>query len=240
MNLEKLKPWNWFKHEEHNESHIPVTKHEAKEEAERSANSPEVTHSANPSEVPVVNPSTAPLLQLHQEMDRLFDDVWRSFGLSSPSRLFRQPSLFGSGLHGRGLHGRGPHGRDSYSGGLLGSNVLNSSLAGDFRANLDISGTDKEYEVSIDLPGMSDSDIQIDVTGNVMTIRGEKEETNENKEKQYYRVERSYGAFQRTLSLPDDANKDDISATMKDGVLTVRIPRLALPKEEVKRISISS
>ena len=118
--------------------------------------------------------------------------------------------------------------------------MAESSIFGDYRAKLDVAGNDKEYEVSIDLPGLSQNDVHIDLNGNVLTVRGQKEEINETKDKHYYRVERSVGAFQRTLSLPEDANARDISASMKDGVLAIRIPRQATHEEDVRRISISS
>ncbi|WP_372743029.1 Hsp20/alpha crystallin family protein, partial [Neptunomonas sp.] len=109
-----------------------------------------------------------------------------------------------------------------------------------FRAKLNVSGGDKEYEISIELPGLSEEDIHIDLQGNVLTIQGQKEEVNEDKDKHYYRVERSSGAFQRTLSLPEDADTEGMTATMKNGLLTLSIPRKATQKEAVRRIPISS
>ncbi len=200
MNLEKLKPWNWFKHEEQTATQIPVAKGEVKQEQGGQENASLVPRQASNS-----------LLQLHQEMDRLFDEVWRSFGISPQSRLSGSPTLFGGG-----------------------------SLLGDYRAHLDISGNDREYEICVELPGLTQDDIHIELNDNVLTIRGEKSEVNASKDKQFYRVERSYGAFQRTLALPDDANRDDINAQMKNGVLTLRIPRQPLPKSEAKKIAIHS
>ncbi|HEY9135889.1 MAG TPA: Hsp20/alpha crystallin family protein [Pseudomonadales bacterium] len=205
MNLEKLKPWNWFKHEEQSGTQIPVTKKSAMAlDRPLSDSLPLSSSSAGTS-----------LLQLHNEMNHLFDNMWRSFGLTSNSNTLRPPSL---------LH----------------QEALDNSWLGNYRANLDVSGDDNGYEVSIDLPGLSESDIHIDVTGNTLSIRGEKEETAENKEKHYYRIERRFGSFQRTLSLPDDADQEEISATMKNGVLQICIPRKSLSSDDVRRISISS
>jgi len=205
MNIEKLKPWNWFKHEDDAAHQIPVSKSDAL--AESSSKSKQL---ATPQ-----NQAVGSLLQLHNEMDRLFDDVWRSFGMPSGSKLSRPTSIFNNRL-------------------------FDHSILGDYRAKLDVSGSDKEYEVTIDLPGLSEEDIQIELNGNTLVVKGQKEEKNESKDKQYYRVERSVGSFQRTLSLPEDADRDEISANMKNGLLVIRIPRLALPKDDVKRISISS
>lgn len=208
MNFEKLKPWNWFKHEDHSAVQIPVEKHKAKCEMQTPAESQTVFH-----------PAATSLLQLHQEMDRLFDNVWRSFGLSSqhPYATRTPPYLVRGSL----------------------ANAADGAGLGDYRAQLDVSGGDTEYEVSIDLPGLSKQDIQIEVSGNVLTVRGEKEEKSDSSDKQYYRVERSFGSFQRTLALPDDANTDDIVATMQEGVLRIRIPRKTLQEKAVKRIDVS-
>lgn len=205
MNIEKLKPWNWFKHEDDSTSQILVSKQENAEEfkqATKDLSTPQ-------------NQAVGSLLRLHQEMDHLFDDVWRSFGVPSVSRLTRPTSA-------------------------LSKNLFEHSPLGDYRAKLDVAGSEKEYEVSIDIPGLSKDDIQIELSGNILTVKGQKEEINESKDKHYYCTERSVGAFQRTLSLPEDANKNAISANVKDGLLEIKIPRTALPKDDVKHISISS
>lgn len=198
MNLEKLKPWNWFKHEEQTTSQIPVAKTDVQRARAEQAEQAWATR-----------PATSSLLQLHQNMDRLFDEVWRSFGINSPAQWTGSPSLFNS-----------------------------ASVLGDYRAQLDISGNDREYEISVDLPGMSQQDIQLELNDNVLCIRGKKSDVTETKDKQFYRVERSYGEFQRTLALPEDANRDDIHAQMKDGVLTIRIPRQPVATPEARKIPI--
>lgn len=205
MNLEKLKPWNWFKHEEDSGSQIPVSINKASADSAPKKNQTS----------PVPNPAAGSFLQLHQEMDRLFDDLGRSFGFTSLPALKRNASL-------------------------LDNSLFDNAALGAFRAKLNVSGGDKEYEISIELPGLSEEDIHIDLQGNVLTIQGQKEEVNEDKDKHYYRVERSSGAFQRTLSLPDDADTEGMTATMKNGLLTLTIPRKATQKEAVRRIPISS
>lgn len=205
MNIEKLKPWNWFKHEESSTNQIPVSKSEASSDVSQGT-----TTITSPQQSAVGS-----LLQLHQEMDRLFDDVWHSFGIPGTSRLTRPNSLFGQSL--------------------VGGHSLDT-----IRAKLDVSGSEKEYEISVELPGLSEDDIQIELNTNTLVVKGQKQEEKETKGKQYYRVERNVGTFQRTLSLPDDADKEAISANMKNGLLIIKIPRKALPQDEVKRISISS
>jgi HSP20 family protein len=162
MNLEKLKPWNWFKHEEggNGGSQVPVSR-------ERSTG-----------QSPGKGPGS--LMSLHREMDRWFEDAIRSFGMPA----FEPKTL------------------------------TDAALAGFYRPQIDVSGDENSYEISLDVPGLSESDLSI---------------------------ERSYGSFQRTLALPDDANADEIKASLDKGVLKLEIPRrAALEKEDVKRIPISS
>jgi len=204
MYIDKLNPWNWFKLEDDSPTQIPVSKKETKNDLKSKKQSQIVSRSS-----PVNS-----LMQLHQEMDRLFDDVWQNFGMPGFSRFTGPAPLWGPGL-------------------------FDESTFGDFRARLDLSGDEKGYLVSIDLPGLSEDDIKVDLTGDTLIVKGEKEEKHESKDKQYYRVERCAGSFQRTLSLPKDADHDSISASMKNGLLEIKIPRKALPKEDVKRISIT-
>jgi HSP20 family protein len=109
-----------------------------------------------------------------------------------------------------------------------------------FKPSLDISSDAKEYSVKIELPGMDVSDISIEFSHNTLQVKGEKRQEKEEKEKDFYRVERSYGSFQRILDLPDDSDADKITSHYKDGVLSVTIPRKVLPKKEIKKIEITT
>lgn len=107
-----------------------------------------------------------------------------------------------------------------------------------FKPSLDVVSDEKEYNINIELPGIDADDVNIELEGNTLKIKGEKRQQTEEKEKDFYRVERSYGAFQRTLDLPEDADRENIASTYKDGVLRVTVPRKALPKKETKKIDI--
>lgn len=195
MDLQKLNPWNWFKHEDREaskDSHIPVAR-------DRRGEYPQT----------LFHPDS--LLRLHSEMDRLFDEAFSAFGM---------PTL-----------------RSNISSQLAGPG---SRMLGAYRPQIDVSGDDRTYQITLDVPGLSEQELNIEVSGDVLTIKGQKEEHVEEKDKQFYRMERSYGVFRRTLALPDDADADAIEASLKDGVLTLNIPRRQLDKSEVKRISISS
>ena len=81
------------------------------------------------------------------------------------------------------------------------------------------------YHIDIDLPGMKKEDINIDVHENSLTISGERNYKDEVKEKDYYKVETSFGKFERVFTLPDNIDTENISATTADGVLEVVIPK---------------
>lgn len=93
--------------------------------------------------------------------------------------------------------------------------------------NMDVVETDKDIEITAELPGLEEKDIQINVADNLLTIRGEKKVEKEQSEKDYRLVERSYGSFSRTLELPSGIDPDAIKATIAKGVLKVTVPKPA-------------
>lgn len=102
---------------------------------------------------------------------------------------------------------------------------------------VDIAEHDNEYIVKMDLPGVNKDDVKISLESNILTIKGEKKQEREEKEKNFHRVERSYGSFQRSFTLPTSLKSDKIDAVFADGVLSVTLPKLeeAKPKQiEVK------
>lgn len=102
------------------------------------------------------------------------------------------------------------------------------------------SGNDGAYSISMELPGVSENDVELSVNKGSLVIRGEKKTESEKKGDTWYFSERQYGAFSRTFQLPEDADGDKAHATMKDGVLKITIPRLALQdKDETQKIAIS-
>jgi len=103
---------------------------------------------------------------------------------------------------------------------------------------MDVAETDKEIEITAELPGLEEKDVQINVSDNVLTIRGEKKAEKEQKDKNYRMVERSYGMFERALELPEGVNTDTIKATIDKGVLKVVVPKPA--PAQVKKIEVKS
>jgi HSP20 family protein len=108
-------------------------------------------------------------------------------------------------------------------------------LAEEWVPAVDISETADKVTVRAEVPGMDAENIEISLSGDILTIRGEKKAEKEEKEENFYLMERSYGSFARSLRLPAAAEADKIEASYKQGVLTITCPK----KEEVKPKKIS-
>ena len=105
-----------------------------------------------------------------------------------------------------------------------------------WQPSVDISECDDAIEVKVDLPGIKPEDVDISVTDNRLTIKGEREEEKETKEKTAHRVERRYGSFYRSIELPAGTCADDVSAESDNGVITITLPKP--PEAQAKRISV--
>ena len=108
------------------------------------------------------------------------------------------------------------------------------------KPSLDIASDDKEYTIKVELPGMDASDIAIEFTDSTLKINGEKRQEKEEKGKDFYRIERSYGSFQRILDIPEDSDTDAITSNYKNGVLSISIPKKALPQKDTKKIEVKA
>jgi len=109
---------------------------------------------------------------------------------------------------------------------------------GAFSPKVDVTENEKEFNISAELPGMDDKDIDVSLQNDMLTIRGEKKEEKEDKGKDYYRMERSYGYFSRTIPLPVEVETDKVDAKFKKGVLTITLPKTAKAVAETKKISV--
>jgi len=103
---------------------------------------------------------------------------------------------------------------------------------------IDVTETDKEIEITAELPGLEEKDVEVNVANNVLTIRGEKKAEKEDKGRSYHVVERSYGAFARTFELPGGIDAGAIKAAMAKGVLKVTVPKPA--PAVTKKVEIKS
>lgn len=111
---------------------------------------------------------------------------------------------------------------------------------GSLTPSVDVSETDKEIEITAELPGLEEKDVQINVADNVLTIRGEKSAEKEQKDKNYRLVERSYGSFERTLELPSGVDADVIKASLSKGVLKVTVPKPTPAQAKKVEVKVAS
>jgi len=128
---------------------------------------------------------------------------------------------------------------DDFFGGFdVGVNRLESRFM--TAPSIDVSETDDDVRVTADLPGMDEKDVQVILENDILTIKGEKKREHEEKKQSYHMVERSYGQFQREISLPAGMDREKIKATFKKGVLKVILPKTPESKSAQKRITVSS
>jgi len=152
-----------------------------------------------------------PFESLHREIDRLFDD-------------------FGMGF-------RWPFGRSPL---LAAEPLFRRQMTWPKMPAVDIVESENAYEITADLPGMDEKNIEVKVADGVLTMKGEKQEEKEEKKKDYYLQERSFGSFQRSFELPESVDADKIEASFKKGVLTVKLPKKADAQKPAKKIEIKA
>ena len=125
---------------------------------------------------------------------------------------------------------------DDYGNGFFSQNHLVA-----VRSN--VSETDKEFRVTAELPGLTADDVDVSVAGDLITIKGEKksekEEKSDEKGREFHMIERSSGSFRRTMTLPFQIDANSVVADVKDGVLTVTIPKPPEAVEKVKKIKVT-
>jgi HSP20 family protein len=100
----------------------------------------------------------------------------------------------------------------------------------DWAPRANISETDAEFSITVEVPGIKREDVKINIDDHVLSVRGENKQEKEEKGKKFHRIERYYGSFNRSFSLPENVNEDKVEAVFNDGVLT-----LTIPKTEVKK-----
>jgi HSP20 family protein len=108
----------------------------------------------------------------------------------------------------------------------------------DWAPQVDITEDDKEYLVKADLPEMKKEEIKVNVEESVLSVSGERKAEKEEKNKKFHRIERSYGSFMRSFTLPEDANGAKVSAEFKDGVLKVHLPKSPVAKSNAIEVKV--
>jgi HSP20 family protein len=140
-----------------------------------------------------------PILTLHREMNRLFDDVFRGFDAA-------------------------PFGNRFFEGRMNWPSI-------------EVSTTDKDVKVTAELPGLNESDVQVELANGVLSIRGEKKTETDDKDRRF--SERYYGRFERHIPV-EDVDQEKVSAAFKNGVLTITMPKLPQAESKVKRIAVNA
>jgi len=108
----------------------------------------------------------------------------------------------------------------------------------DWSPAVDVSETEKEFLVKAELPEVKKEDVKVSVEDGVLTIKGERKQEKEEKGKKYHRIERSYGSFLRSFTLPDDVDSTKVAAEFKEGVLNIRLPRTEKAKSKAVEVKI--
>ncbi len=108
----------------------------------------------------------------------------------------------------------------------------------DWSPQVDITEDDKEYLIKADLPEMKKDEIKVNVENGVLTVSGERKTEKEEKNKKFHRIERSYGTFQRSFALPDDADGTKVKAEFKEGVLRVHLPKHPVAKPKAIEVKV--
>lgn len=161
--------------------------------------------------VPATTTAGDPFRALRAEMDRVLDRFAGGWGMPSFRRMFDlEPTLRSEG---------------SFS--------MPSPA-------VDITEDEKAYRLSAELPGLSEKEIDVVLSGDSLTLKGEKRQEKEQKEKSFYLSERAYGSFQRSFYIPEGVDRDRIAADFSKGVLTVTMPKTAKAVEQQKKIEVKT
>jgi HSP20 family protein len=145
----------------------------------------------------------APLHSLHREIDKVFSEFSRNFGLPSLAPTNGKPGAL-------------------------------------FSPSIDVIEKDKALEITTELPGVSEKDVEVTIVDNMLTIQGEKKAKKKEAKDDYRMVERSYGSFKRSLRLPFEVAADKIDAQFKDGILKVVLPKPPEAEAKTQKVVIKS
>lgn len=102
----------------------------------------------------------------------------------------------------------------------------------------DISETEKEYVIRLDVPAVKKEDVKVTLDQGVISISGERRQQSDDKSEKFHRIESFFGTFERSFSLPENVNADAVTCDSKDGILTVHIPKIATKTQSPKQITV--
>lgn len=113
------------------------------------------------------------------------------------------------------------------------------AASGAYMPNIDLSEDNENFYILAELPGMKDDEIKVKLDGSVLTISGRKERKEERKERNYYAIERTFGEFARSMTLPDNVKIDHIQGIMNDGLLELTLPKAEPTTPKVREIKLT-
>jgi HSP20 family protein len=111
---------------------------------------------------------------------------------------------------------------------------------GNFSPRLDLEENEKEYLISVELPGMDEKDIDLSLDNGILKINGEKKEEKAEQQGNYHFVERNFGSFSRSFELPEGIDSEKVEAHFKKGVLKISLPKTPQAQKEVKKITVKA
>jgi len=104
---------------------------------------------------------------------------------------------------------------------------------------VDVVETENEFQIKVELPEIKKEDVKVTIEDGVLALQGERKLEKEEKGKKFHRIERSYGMFARSFTLPDDVDATKVGAEFKDGMLKITLPRCAKPKPEATEVKVT-
>ena len=117
---------------------------------------------------------------------------------------------------------------------------LGERIADLFTPRAEAKASNAHYEITMELPGVTEGDIEVSLHEGVLTVKGEKHSERKEEGEGYFFSEREYGRFQRTFRLPADASGEDVAADFSNGVLKITVPKIAEEKAQVKKIKVTA
>lgn len=118
------------------------------------------------------------------------------------------------------------------------TNGKETMIVADWTPTVDISETDGEYQIKAEIPDVRKEDVKVTLEDGLLTIQGERKQEKEEKGKKYHRIERSYGSFVRSFSLPDVIDEEKVKAEFKDGVLNLHLPKSEKAKPKAIEVKV--
>lgn len=211
--------WNWFRDEESGSSRGQGSQNQRREmSSQRSGQQMQGQNQGRSQQGQGLMQSMAsmpfsplsPIVHFYQDVDRIFDQVFRNFGMPLMTPMV-------SGLQNM-------------------QQMLPGTM---FRPSVDIAANENEYVVCVEVPGLDEQDVQLQVSPDgTLMISGEKRQENSRNQQDFQYMERSYGSFQRSISLPQDADMEGIEAEFRNGLLTIVAPRMEKERQQMRQIPI--